>query len=305
MLRALGFSLLLVACGSDPLAKDETDAGTGGSGGGGTGSGGTAGAARCPDGPTGSDVCADGPGYGEEAAAIEVGSVRATIVDADGVPVPDLLVFICGTLVCSMPETTDSDGNVTIGFSEPMVKPAFKYGDGLEVGRFAMLLDEGTNQVDLGTIGTPRLPAPGECLSAGTTVESGGVRLELPADAALELLPLDYPEPDDRTFRAAELPLSLAPPGLDGGEDFDAIFALAPTGAIVCPPATIELPNTPGYEPGTLVDIFVNGTDIEEQWAPYGGWTSIATGRVDETGDRIETIDGGLPIISNVGVKAQ
>jgi hypothetical protein len=298
MLRAFALSLFLVACGSDPLAKEPTDAGNGGTGGSGGG-------ARCPDGPTGSDVCEDGPGYGETATAIDVGSVRATIVDAEGAPIEGLLVFICGTLVCSMPETTDAEGSVTIGFSEPIVKPAFKYGDGLEVGRFATLLDEGTSQVELGTIGTPRLPAPGACLAPGTTVESGGVRLSLDADAAIEVLPIDYPATDDRTFRAAELPLGLAPPGLDAGEGLDAIFALAPTGAVVCPPAAIELPNTPGYAPGTVVEILVNGTDIEEEWAPYGGFAPVATGRVDDAGERIEMIEGGLPIISNVGVRAQ
>ena len=33
-----------------------------------------------------------------------------------------------------------------------------------------------------------------------------------------------------------------------------------------------------------------------EQWAPYGGWRTVATGRVDETGERIETVEGGLPV---------
>ncbi|HVR18141.1 MAG TPA: hypothetical protein VMS65_00550, partial [Polyangiaceae bacterium] len=130
-------------------------------------------------------------------------------------------------------------------------------------------------------------------------------RLTLANDAVVEVLPIDYPEPDDRAFRAAELPLELAPPGLDAGEGLEAIFALAPTGAVVCPAASIELPNTPGYAPGTTVDILVHGTDVEEQWVAYGGWRTVATGRVDATGERIETVEGGLPVISDVGVRAR
>jgi hypothetical protein len=121
----------------------------------------------------------------------------------------------------------------------------------------------------------------------------------------VELPPIDYPSPDEGTFRAAELPLDLAPAGLDAGEELDAIFALAPTGAVVCPPATVTLPNTPGYAPSTEVDLLIHGVDVDEEWAPYGGWRHVATGRVDETGERIETIDGGLPMISNVGVRAR
>jgi hypothetical protein len=237
--------------------------------------------------------------------AIAIGSVSATIVDENGEPIADLAAFVCGTKICSLPVRTDAEGNVTIAFSDSIEKPAFKYGDGLEVGRFFPLLSEDAGAIALGTIGTPRLPSEGACLSPGTTAESGNVRLALAPDAMVELLPLDYPEPDQRTFRAAELPLSLAPSALDPGVGLDAIFALAPVGAVICPAATIDLPNTPGYAAGTEVDILVHGADVEEEWVPYGLWRVVATGRVDESGERIETIDGGLPVISDVGVRAR
>jgi hypothetical protein len=300
MLRSFALSALLVACGSDPLEED-----TGGGGGTGGGSGGTGGRARCTDAPLGRDVCASGPGYVDGAGGISAGSVRATVVDTEGEPLADLMVFICGTDACSMPQFTSADGSVSIAYFEPMVKPAFKYGDGLEVGRFFPLLAESATEVDLGTIATPRLPEPGACLEAGVVHESGGVELGLASDAMVELPPIDYPGPDEGTFRAAELPLDLAPPGLIAGEGFDAIFALAPTGAVVCPPATLSLPNTPGYQPGTDVEILIHGVDVDEEWAPYGGWIEVAIGRVDDAGERIETVRGGLPMISNVGVRAQ
>jgi hypothetical protein len=295
MLRVLAASVLVVACGSDPLKKP-ADGGTAGTGG----------AAMCPEGPTGSEVCDPGPGYGETTTPISVTSVRATMVDENGAPLADVMVFICGTSACSMPAWSDSDGRVSIAYSLPMQKPAFKYGDGIAVGRFEALLAESTEEVDLGTVGTPRLPSPGVCLDAGATLESNGVRLSLAADARVDVKPIavDYPEAD-RTFRAAEPPITLAPPSLVSADALDAVFALAPTGAVVCPPATVELPNSPGYAPGTEVDLLVHGTDIEENWAAYAGWTRVATGRVDESGERIETIDGGLPIISNVGVRAR
>lgn len=302
MVRVLVLSALVVACGSDPLEDDTSGGGSGGTGG---GSGGTGGGARCSDAPVGRDVCPSGPGYDDGQAGISAGSVRATVVDTEGEPLAELMVFICGTDACSMPEFTDADGNVSIAFFEEMAKPAFKYGDGLEVGRFFPLLSESTTETDLGTIATPRLPEPGACLVAGAVHESGGVELTLASDAMVELPPIDYPTPDEGTFRAAELPLELAPAGLDAGEGLEAIFALAPTGAVVCPPATVTLPNTPGYEPGTEVDLLIHGVDVDEEWAPYGGWISVGTGRVDEAGERIETVEGGLPMISNVGVRAR
>jgi hypothetical protein len=286
MLRVLAASVLVVACGSDPLRQPDGGA--------------------CDEGLMGLDVCDPGPGYGETTTPISVTSVRATMVDENEAPLADVMVFICGTSACSMPAWSDSEGRVSIAYSEPMEKPAFKYGDGIEVGRFEALLAESTEEVDLGTVGTPRLPSPGVCLDAGATLESNGVRLSLAADARVDVKPIavDYPEAD-RTFRAAELPIGLVPPSLVSAEPLDAIFALAPTGAVVCPPATLELPNSPGYDPGTEVDLLVHGTDIEENWAAYAGWTRVAIGRVNESGERIEMIDGGLPIISNVGVRAR
>jgi hypothetical protein len=302
MVRLFALSALLVACGSDPL---DDDSGSGGSGGTGGGSGGSGGGLRCADAPVDRDVCASGPGYDDGSAGISAGSVRATVVDTDGEPLSDLMVFICGTDVCSMPEFTGPDGSVTIAYGVPMAKPAFKYGDGLEVGRFFPLLAESTTETDLGTIATPRLPEPGACLAAGAVHESGGVELTLESDAMVELPPIDYPSPDEGTFRAAELPIELAPAGLDAGVGLEAIFALAPTGAVVCPPATVTLPNTPGYAPDTEVDLLIHGVDVDEEWAPYGGWVTVATGRVDAAGERIDTVEGGLPMITNVGVRAR
>jgi hypothetical protein len=301
MHRALAPLFLLVACGSDPIDDGTTDDGSGGTG----GSGGSAGTSSCRDGPATSDVCSDGPGYVETTDPIAIGSVSATIVDENGEPIADLAAFVCGTKICSLPVRTNAAGYVTIAFSDSIEKPAFKYGDGFEVGRFFPLLSEDAGDIALGTIGTPRLPLEGACLSPGTTAESGNVRLSLAPDAMIELLPLDYPEPHQRTFRAAELPLSLAPSALYAGEGFGAIFALAPVGAVICPAATIDLPNTPLYGAGTEVEILVHGADVEEEWAPYGLWRVVATGRVDETGERIETIDGGLPVISDVAVRAR
>ncbi len=309
MHRAVALFVFLVACGSDPLDDTHDDGNGGTSGTNGTGgsgeTGGTAGTATCPDEPATGDVCSDGPGFAETTDPVAIGSVAATIVDENGEPIANLAAFVCGTKVCSLPVRTDSNGNVTIALSDSIEKPAFKYGDGLEVGRFFPLLSADAGDISLGTIGTPRLPAVGSCFTPGGRTESGNVRLFLPPDAVVELLPLDYPEPDQRTFRAAELPLSLAPPGLDAGEELDAIFALAPVGAVICPPAAIDLPNTPGYAAGSEIDILVHGADVEEAWAPYGLWRVVATGRVDDAGERIETIDGGLPVISDVGVRAR
>jgi hypothetical protein len=82
------------------------------------------------------------------------------------------------------------------------------------------------------------------------------------------------------------------------------VFTLAPLDMTLCPAAGIELPNSAGWDPGTAVEFLLQGLDIDRQpWAPYGEWAVFATGEVDETGERIVTTEGGLPVVSNVGVR--
>jgi hypothetical protein len=63
------------------------------------------------------------------------------------------------------------------------------------------------------------------------------------------------------------------------------------------------LPNSAGWQPGTEVEFFLHGLDIEERYAPYGGFAQFAEGEVAADGTSIVTTQGGLPLLSLVGVR--
>jgi hypothetical protein len=91
---------------------------------------------------------------------------------------------------------------------------------------------------------------------------------------------------------------------LDRGTGLELVFTLAPLDMTFCPGAELQLPNTPGWAPGTEVELLLQGLDIDRQpWAPYGEWAVFATGEVEAEGERIVTTEGTLPILSNVGVR--
>jgi hypothetical protein len=253
-------------------------------------------------------VCDDGPNYANhELEPEDVGTVSARLLADGEAPAANVLVTVCGVDVCSRPEHSGADGHVAVTFTSPVTKPAFKYGDGLVYGTFALLLEDAAAGVELGELYLPRLPETGAPIRAGRRSESGGVAIELAPNAttdADELLP-PYDSEDASAFRAAEFPVEAMPPGADHGQGLELVFALAPLGATLCPAARLELPNVHGWEPGTEVEFLLEGfgvTDLQF-WAPYGEWAVFATGEVSASGEHLVTIGDGLPLISNVGVR--
>jgi hypothetical protein len=303
--RATWFGVLLalnVACGSDPVRSPPPDASGGTSGSGGTnGSGGTSGSAGA------TATCEDGPNYfDEELEKEDIGTVSARLLDGDE-PVPGVHVTLCGVDVCSRPYESSSDGEVAITFGTPVTKAAFKYGNGLEHVELAIPVTGATDGVDLGDLPVWRLPEVGSPIAPGLRSESNGVAIELAANATTdvdELLP-PYDSPETSAFRAVAIPAAELPAGVEQGQGLELVFGLSPIGASLCPAAVLELPNTLGWAPGTEVEFLLEGFGVLELqfWAPYAEWAVFATGEVDASGERLVTTEGGLPLISNVGVR--
>jgi hypothetical protein len=299
----LALAALVSACGSDPVTADpdagEPDASLPDSG---TPDSGTAGGGGRPA------KCEDGPGYVDPSyPALEVGEVTAHVETVDGEPAADALVEVCGINVCTRPQYTDENGDVSVVVDTPTQKPAVKYGDAYRYGEVALLFDEGGT--DFGTLYVPRLPEAGAPLLPGLPAKSGGVTVTLPEGGRFELDPFaPYDTDEGRAFRAGELPKKRWPAGLDQGAKLELIFTLAPLGARLCPPASIELPNSAGWDAGTEVELLLQGMDPgldpgAQLFAPYGEWQPFATGIVSDDGDRIELSDGALPVVTNVGVR--
>jgi hypothetical protein len=285
-----GWNLVLLAllggCGSDPAAADPEDPKL--------------------EPPL---ACEEGAGYADpNVEAQYVGPLRARIVDLDGEPpAADILTQVCGvnfgTNVCIY-GSVEADGAVRVPTDNDIPKPAFKYGDGLVYGKLAVLLPELSDALDLGTLLLPKLPVDGAPVVAGARAESSGVVLELTAGTVVELDPLFYRTPEEQAFRAVELPANRIPTGVDHGRELEQLFLLAPLDMSFCPAAKIELPNTLGWAAGTKVELLLQGFDIDQQpYAPYGDWAVIGEGVVDPSGNRIVTTSGGIPLLSNVGVR--
>jgi len=80
--------------------------------------------------------------------------------------------------------------------------------------------------------------------------------------------------------------------------------ATTPVDAKFCPHASLSLPNTAGWAPGTAVELWVHGVTLDEEWAPYGGWGKVSGATVSSDGARIETNAGdGVPMLGLFGVR--
>jgi hypothetical protein len=299
------FAAFAASCSSDPSATGSTgdttmtttttsSSTTGG------GTGGAGGGSACD--PSGDSDCK--PTSKESMAApITVDSIEATVLDTDGAPVPDQLVFACGVDICPPPGTTGADGHVLLNIGSKMLKqPAFKYGDGLLYGKFAAPITDAKTVFQMAY--TPKLPETGSQLVAGKEATSNGVTLTLAADTLIEHDVLTYDTCEAQAFRAAQVPADKAPAGLDPALGLALVYAVGPVDTFFCPAAMVTVPNTPKWAAGTAVEFFVHGLSVGQEHATYGEWTKISDGAVSADGMTISTAtNGGLPVLSAFGVR--
>jgi hypothetical protein len=291
----LALAALALACGSSAASPGTGAAGAAGS----TSSGGAGGA--------GSE-CPAGPGYHADSAPVVLASVSARISDAQGSPVANLPVQVCGLDLCINGQT-DGQGRAAVSLGMPETLPAFKYGTGFdasagfEFAKFAVPLGATSTQ-DLGNITAVRLPdfAEGVPITTGE-IQMGPVALEVASGTKVLHDLLTYTEDIELRFRSAEIPPDGSVPAVPASLGLSAAYALGPVGTRLCPPAGLSIENTLQWPPGTEVEFFLHGVEIDEEWAPYGGWAKIADGAVNAAGTRLESATGGLPILSAIGVR--
>jgi hypothetical protein len=313
--KTLALPLLIALLGpACSVSSSEESGGAAGTGGTVIGSGGSAGSSgsggSSGQGATGGsggsgarNACPEGPGTPGPARMQRVTSVRGQLLDLEGnaaIESPQ----VCGIDVCVFIEDTDTSGNLTITPARSFDRPAFKNGLGLRYAKFAFLLPDQPDH-DLGAVRTVKLPdfAEGDELVAGAEVSSGPVTLGFSADAKFEIDVLTY-KVDERTFRAAQVPIAQAPRAVDPSLGFELLFALSPVDTVVCPPARLSVTNSAGWPAATAVEFFVHGVSIEEHWAPYGGWSKVSDGAVASDGARITTAEsGGIPVLGVIGVR--
>lgn len=293
--------LVIAACSSDPPAPIDPSLPGGGTGGKLGNDAGRAGSSFGGS-PSGPGKCA-GPGYKEPAEPQQVDEVSARLVDQDGSVIANEPVQVCGSDVCFYGVTTEA-GGVAIRPGQSMTKPAFKFGEGKVSARFAWLLPA-EPVVDLGTVQSVRLPslADGAALEPGNTATSNGLSITPAEGSAITHDRLTFQTPEERRLRAVRVGLDVAPPVVDAELGLELLYAATPVETVFCPPSRLAIENTEGWAAGTQVEVFLHGVDIEEAWAPYGGWAKVADAVVSEDAARVETLDPGLPVLGVLGFR--
>jgi hypothetical protein len=245
-------------------------------------------------------ACPDGPGAPSETEAVDVGRVQAQIVDEQGEPSSAGLVQICAKDVCyDVP--VDAMGQLFKDVNGSMDAPACKLGDGRAWGKLALPI--GGGDTDLGTLVAVALPdfADGVPLAPGEPASSGGVTLTLDASAVVEIDTLSYEEPSEWGFRAAAVTGDAL---AQLGQDFRLVYALAPLETRICPSPELSIANDAELSPGTELELFSQGLDVSEEWAPYAGWQKVGEGQVSDDGARLEFPDG-LPVLTAIGIRVK
>jgi hypothetical protein len=227
----------------------------------------------------------------------EVNVVTATLVDQEDQPITDELVQVCGTDIC-VPGTSSANGSVVVTPKQNITKPAFKFGMGLQTPRFAWLLPNEA-EIEFGTVRNFRFPPleSGVELTNGVAATSAGLTLIPAAEGRIKFDKLTFDRPEQWRLRAVMIPIAEAPAVVDSSFGFELVYAATPTDTAFCPPAKLLVENTEGWEPSTEVEVFLHGVDVEQEWAPYGGWAKVTDARVSEDGTAIETTSPGLPLL--------
>ncbi len=243
------------------------------------------------------------PGYHVDADPLGVQQVNALLVDQAGTAVPGVPVQVCGVNQCYY-GNSNGVGRINVVVEEPLVLPVFKYGDGQDFAELGAPLDAAAAQ-DLGTVVALPLPtlADGAPFPKSGDLSHGDLTLHLGSSTSVTLDLLSYPDDEQHVFRTVPVPLDRSTKALPPSFGFELAYGAAPLLTKFCPAAPLSVKNTLGWDPGTAVEVFIQGLDTNEQWAPYGTWVKVADAEVSSDGSSIDTTSGGIPILSSIALR--
>jgi len=244
----------------------------------------------------------EAPGYQVEREAVTINRVRASIRLPSGEFAVGLDIQVCGINNCTPGKTRDQ-GEVDVSLSTPLVLPALKYGDGFDFAELAAPLGSEAQQ-DLGELVALPLPAlsDGAEFPKSGKLSNGDLTLELASNSSVEHDILVYRD-EELVFRSVAIPVADSQQALPKSFGFELAYGLAPLGTTFCPPAKLSLKNTEHWPAGADVEVFVQGLNVNEEWAPYATWLQVAEARVSSDGSRIDTVSGGIPILSSLALR--
>ena len=242
------------------------------------------------------------PGYHVDAAATQVDEVQAVLHDQNGAAVPRLPIQICGTDTCTY-DFSDAKGKVDSSPNVPLILPAFKFGDGTDYAELAIPITKAKQ--DLGAVVALLFPgyADGAVFPKSGSVSNGDLTLFIDKDTSVVHEVLNYQDDSQLVFRTVSIPVAESAQVLDSSFGFELAYAVAPLGSTFCPPARLSLKNSLEWDSGTAVEVFIQGLNADEGWAPYRTWVKVADATVSADASSIDTTSGGIPVLSSIAVR--
>jgi hypothetical protein len=241
-------------------------------------------------------------GYHSQDEPVTIERVKASVRLPSGAAAARLPVQVCGLDAC-LPFNTDPNGVLNEAIQTSMVLPALKYGDGFDFAELAAPFGSEAN-VDLGELVALPLPAlaEGAKFPKSGALTNGDLTLELAESGSVQHDILTYDE-EQLVFRSVAIPVADSRQALPERFGFELAYGVAPIETTFCPPAKLSLKNTQHWSPGSEVEIFVQGLNVTEKWAPYATWLLVAEARVSSDGSRIDTTSGGIPILTSIALR--
>jgi hypothetical protein len=246
-------------------------------------------------------VC-EAPGYHADSEAVTIAQVRANLRVPSGEPAARLPVQVCGLDICQNYQAS-ADGKLNVAPNSAFLKPAFKYGDGYDFAELAVSLSKANE--DLGELVALPLPSyeEGAPFPKSGAVSNGDLTLHLASNGSFEHDILSYSDESQRVFRSVAVPVAESSQALPESFGFELAYGVAPLGTTFCPAAKLSLKNSAHWAPGTEVEVYVQGLNVNEKWAPYGTWLAVAEARVSSDGSSIDTTSGGIPVLSSIALR--
>jgi hypothetical protein len=269
----------------------------------------------------GSDTAIDGCTIpSEDPAATCVRSVSGKVTDLDGKPIPNLTVSICGS-VCFYAHT-GADGSYVAAVNYNLVPTSFAalaHGRPDYASLYTKLPANAGATIALGPMRLPKydggveLPADG---AAATSVTSGDVTLDIPANTAFDLDVEDYELPTGHQLRVGAAKITDLPEFAKTSGAV-ALYGLGPFGATATVMGTasgpggakaqkvgVRIKNTVNLAAGQKVEFFVLGVNLLSAPPTAGTVMVAAKGTVSADGQTIATDAGeGISTISWLGVR--
>jgi hypothetical protein len=246
------------------------------------------------------------PAGGIEPGQLCVRSLSATVKDLDGASVASLITTACGD-GCSFGKT-DQAGTTRMDVRRYMRKAALMLHGRSRWASYYSRFDA-TGDVDKGQLFLPKmpfdqgvdLPASGEAKA----VTFGDVTYTFAAGSEIKVDQLELESAEEQRFRAVAVPVDKAPPFVaEAGGGFAAVYALTPFATRITPGASVTLANTAKLAAGAAVELFIQGTALDDSYGAFGAFSKVADGHVSADGATIRTDDGqSVPQITWLGVR--